>query len=89
MKIIFNFTSANQKNTVVSIRHCSFSFTSRKTALNDYAFDYHLTATRLSYDCCIFWKRNHCGQVIADILVIVDMGVVFHHDGDVEINLLV
>jgi hypothetical protein len=71
IKIIFNFTSANQKNTVVNIRHCSFSFTSRKIALNDYAFDCHLTATRLSYDCCILggeslWTSNcghssHCG----------------------------
>jgi hypothetical protein len=32
---------------------------------------------------------SHCGQVIADILVIVDMGVVFHHNGDVELHLLV
>jgi hypothetical protein len=89
MKIIFKFTSANQKNTIVSIRRCSFSFTSRKTALNDYAFDYHLIATRLSYDCCILGGGSHCGQVIADILVIVDTGVVFHHDGDVELHLLV
>jgi hypothetical protein len=62
MKIIFNFTSANQKNTIVSIRCCSFSFTNRKMALNDYAFDCHLTATRLSYDCCIFLG----GGVIVD-----------------------
>jgi hypothetical protein len=55
MKIIFNFTSANQKNIVVSLRRCSFSFISRKMALNDYAFDWHLTTTRLSYDCCIFF----------------------------------
>jgi hypothetical protein len=36
-----------------------------------------------------FGGGSHCGLVIADILVIVDMGVVFHHDSDVELHLLV
>jgi hypothetical protein len=56
MKIIFNFTSTNQKNTVVNIRRCSFSITSRKTALNDYGFYCYSTVLWLLH----FWGGSHC-----------------------------
>jgi hypothetical protein len=80
---------------VVKILLCLFvsesrgvvSVTSKKTAINEYRYDWICSRGRRERLVQDFCSSSHCGQVVFEDSVIWDKGIVFHPSVNLEVHL--